>query len=98
MTDQPRTSVMIAAILLACAAVTAITWAGLSLVTGSATARHPAPSPTIHAYLMPVQFSAGQASAAVAPQPGHHPRLKPAPEPAPQLGPHIILPAHPAKH
>jgi hypothetical protein len=44
---------IISAILLACGAVTVILWAGLSLVTGSATARPPAPSPTIHAHLLP---------------------------------------------
>jgi hypothetical protein len=64
MTERLQTTLMIAAILLASAFVTATTWAGLRLVTSSTFSQRTAtvtpPGPPIHAYLMPAHMPASQ--------------------------------------
>jgi hypothetical protein len=54
MIDLLRRRGMIPAIVLACAAVTVITWAGLATVGRESPRVTPSSAPTIHAYLLPV--------------------------------------------
>jgi hypothetical protein len=54
MIDLLRRRGMIPAIVLACAAVTVITWAGLATLGRESPRVTPSSAPTIHAYLLPV--------------------------------------------
>lgn len=60
MIDLLRRRGMIPAIVLACAAVTVITWAGLATLGREPPRATPSGGPTIHAYLLPVIVLHGQ--------------------------------------
>ena len=60
MIDLLRRRGMIPAIVLACAAVTVITWAGLATVGRESPRVTPSSAPTIHAYLLPVIVGQGE--------------------------------------
>ncbi len=60
MIDLLRRRGMIPAIVLACAAVTVITWAGLATVGRESPRVTPSSGPTIHAYLLPVIVLPGE--------------------------------------
>jgi hypothetical protein len=72
MIDLLRRPGMIPAIMLACAVVTVITWAGLAAVGREAPRPTPSSGPTIHAYLLPMIV--GQGLRPVVPAPAAHKR------------------------
>jgi hypothetical protein len=73
MIDLLRRRGMIPAIVLACAAVTVITWAGLATLGRESPRVTPSSAPTIHAYLLPVIVGhiVGQGERPVRPSAAH---------------------------